>query len=191
MLDACEKLTESLKGGEIYFRARIRPHDRERKPLRHNELGAPPAKLARAGRLNPQGIPYLYLASEAKTAISEVRPWRSATVDVARIMIVGRVRVCDLRDEALHGSFASEPDPTWALSHMLARPQHEHDPTRYVATQLVASGLRERGFDGVMYDSAMHRAGHNLALFEPIAGSVKGIDRYRVSGVEVIASQLP
>src|SRR3546814_5684229 len=36
------------------------------------ELGAPPFDKARAGRMNPAGIPYLYVAFDTKTALREV-----------------------------------------------------------------------------------------------------------------------
>ncbi len=43
------------------------PHSRERmKPLKDR---------APEGRINPKGIPCLYLATERDTALSEVRPW--------------------------------------------------------------------------------------------------------------------
>src|SRR3546814_20550576 len=36
------------------------------------ELGAPPFDKARAGRMNPAGIPYLYVAFDTKTALREI-----------------------------------------------------------------------------------------------------------------------
>ncbi|NLK52763.1 MAG: RES domain-containing protein [Syntrophomonadaceae bacterium] len=38
------------------------------------ELCAPPKEKCSAGRLNPKGVPYLYLADSIDTVISELRP---------------------------------------------------------------------------------------------------------------------
>ncbi len=44
-----------------------------RLPYQGNQLGAPPAPLATAGRLNRAGVSFLYLATTASTAACEVR----------------------------------------------------------------------------------------------------------------------
>jgi len=47
------------------------------------------------GRVNPRGIAYLYLATDRKTAISEVRPWKGALVSVASFKMVKDARLVD------------------------------------------------------------------------------------------------
>jgi len=47
------------------------PEDR---PFPADEMGAPPANKTTEGRVNPRGISYLYLATNPKTAVAEIRP---------------------------------------------------------------------------------------------------------------------
>ncbi|MGS2724835.1 RES domain-containing protein [Porticoccus sp. GXU_MW_L64] len=54
-----------------WYRSRIQKED---KVFPVDEMGAPPKRLASQGRANPAGIPYLYLASNPETAVSEIRP---------------------------------------------------------------------------------------------------------------------
>lgn len=74
--------SNALSPETCYFRARVNKIDEiDVKPL--SDMGAPPREATRPGRLNPTGIPYLYLSSDKETAIAEVRPWMGANVTVA------------------------------------------------------------------------------------------------------------
>ncbi|MFT6194061.1 MAG: hypothetical protein ACJASU_000960 [Cognaticolwellia sp.] len=59
--------------GTEYWRARIWGLNQSQN-YSPQELSAPPSNLASSGRINPQGISFLYGALEENTAISEVRP---------------------------------------------------------------------------------------------------------------------
>jgi hypothetical protein len=76
-----------IPGGTHLFRARINDGFERSKPIAIEHMGAPPIHLAGHGRLNPRGIPYLYLASERLTAVSEVRPWVSCDITVAEFVL--------------------------------------------------------------------------------------------------------
>ncbi|WP_207760725.1 RES domain-containing protein [Mycolicibacterium sphagni] len=67
------------------------------KPYALEEMGAPPHRLAGHGRANPAGIPYLYLGSEAETAVAETRPHTGEHACVATFDIPA-IRAVDLRD---------------------------------------------------------------------------------------------
>jgi len=51
------------------------------------------------------GIPYLYLASDVKTAVSEVRPFLSDKVTVGCFIVKAPLRVTDLRDPKIDDPF--------------------------------------------------------------------------------------
>lgn len=53
----------------------------------NEELCAPPKEKCNYGRLNPKGIRYLYLSSEIKMCVSEVRPWIGAIVQIGQFKI--------------------------------------------------------------------------------------------------------
>ena len=86
-----------IEEGEIAWRTRkgCRPSQDGPRPYVDDDIGAPPPELAVAGRANPEGVPYLYLASDYVTAIAEVRPWIEEQVSVGRFDALQDVRVVD------------------------------------------------------------------------------------------------
>ncbi len=92
-------LETKVSAGQTYYRARLDSGERT-KPLPKEEMGArPPEKVTEGGRANPPGIPVLYLASDEKTAISEVRPWKGATVTVGTFKTTKELKLADLTDK--------------------------------------------------------------------------------------------
>jgi len=59
-------------------------------------MGAPPLGKASSGRINPEGISYLYLADSPGTAIAEVRPWKRARISVATFKTTRPINVVSL-----------------------------------------------------------------------------------------------
>jgi RES domain-containing protein len=59
-------------------------------------MGAPPSKKARAGRMNPAGISYLYLAFEQETALAEVIGSPPCTAIIAQFQTLHELRILDL-----------------------------------------------------------------------------------------------
>lgn len=55
----------------------IRPHTRERM--------TPSSRFVKNGRANPVGIAYWYGATDPKTAVAEMRPWKGAVLTVAEL----------------------------------------------------------------------------------------------------------
>lgn len=78
----------------VWYRARLLS-DSDPYPL--DKMGAPPAHLAGHGRANPAGIRYLYLGSEPRTAVAEIRPHAGETACVAKFMLAD-FRAVDLRE---------------------------------------------------------------------------------------------
>ncbi len=64
--------------------------------LNADQMGAPPSELARAGRMNPAGISYLYLAFEPETAYAEVLGGPPCTVVMAKFDTVRELNMLDL-----------------------------------------------------------------------------------------------
>ena len=58
-----------------------------RSPLPARDMGAPPAKFARASRANPEGISFLYCAFEAETAIVETGRFPGAVVSLRELRV--------------------------------------------------------------------------------------------------------
>ena len=77
------------------FRARILEGEVMYSP---ENMGAPPCEFATHGRANPAGIPYLYLASDQTTAVSELRPHTGDGACVADFEMEHELNLVDLRN---------------------------------------------------------------------------------------------
>lgn len=169
--------TVELREGETFYRARDHQFQLgEGRPERFaaDKMGAPPAKDAPSGRLNPEGIPYLYLASEAATAVAEKRPWKGARLSVAPFRLVQDVRVADFCWREVSDAERSKRPPweqraefIWGMvGSLFSLPHHGDDTLGYLPTQYLAEALKNAGFDGVRYDRSLREQGYNLVLFD-------------------------
>lgn len=147
-------------------------------------LGPPPARMAAAGRMNPRGISVFYGASDAHTAIAEVRPPVGSRVAVAKFDIIRPLRLLDLTalsDVRIKGSvfdpdFAGRLERTSflrTLSRRITRPVMPDDEAlEYLATQAIADFLATDGrrLDGIVFPS-VQAAGdvRNVVLFHKAA----------------------
>ncbi len=186
---------ESIPTGQRYWRAqsgsalwplddgagqivdyRCIPHPAKRmKPL--------PEK-AREGRINPRGIPCLYLATDEKTAISEVRPWVGSYVTVAEFETCKPLRLVDCSrceidpvvrtpsDLDMLFKFTQPkpkevPEIVWRWIDLAFSEPVDHDDSTagYVPTQIIAELFKTNEFDGIKYRSVFD-GGQNLALFD-------------------------
>ena len=144
----------------------------------------PIPERASEGRVNPLGIPYLYLATDEKTAISEVRPWVGSYVTVAEFETRRPLKVVDCsrceidpivrtsRDfDMLFKLKPPSPEETteivWRwIDLAFSEPVDRDDSVAgYVPTQIIAELFKVNGFDGIEYRSVFN-GGKNLALFD-------------------------
>jgi RES domain-containing protein len=167
----------TFKTGKVFHRARLHHFLGERVPFKSRDMGAPPKTKATAGRLNPIGIPYLYVASDRLTAVSELRPWKGSDVSVAEVVLQKDLTVANVSTRAPSGkalpAASHATEFTWRelVSKWFSTPFDPSYEVAYAPTQYIAEAMKKAGLDGVMYDSAMNDTGYNIALFDP--GSVK------------------
>ena len=148
----------------------------------------PLSDRAAEGRVNPKGIPCLYLATKAEVAVSEVRPWIGAYVSLGRFETVRELRIVNCAHDhgksLFHYSMkGTNPTPeqvetiTWSNIDMaFAEPAAREDDTAgYAATQIIAELFKMEGYDGIEYRSNCGEDGHNLALFD--IGAARLMDR--------------
>ncbi len=138
----------------------------------------PKRESAREGRVNPKGIPCLYVANKLETAISETRPWIGSLVSVGQFRITRNLKLIDFsvgHDRELDIlSCLDDPSPTdiesfvWTqVDKAFSRPVNNSDDTaEYIPTQVISEFFKTRGFDGVAYRSLFGDKGYNLALFD-------------------------
>ena len=71
-------------------------YTKEVPPFSAKEMEPPPDDLATPGRINPEGIPYLYCSDDLDTAGSELRPWKGALITIAELKINKDIEIVDL-----------------------------------------------------------------------------------------------
>lgn len=142
------------------------------------DFGPPPVHLAtQSNRMNPPGIPLMYLASTARIALLETR------ADAARVgqwRTLRPVRVLDLRQPPdIPGTFSGQDrDATlysrflWDFRRQIMNPVARDDRVHieYLPSQVVSEFLRDHAFeggklDGIAYGSVVDPRGWNVALF--------------------------
>lgn len=143
------------------------------------DMGAPPKTKAAHGRANPAGIPYLYLGSNAVTAVAEIRPHTGDRACVATFTVPTDLRVVDLRnprksvsaidmgDEDQVGFLRGDLGFLARLGEELTRPVVPQSAAiDYVPSQYLCEFIKKCGYDGVIYLSSVG-TGINMALFNP------------------------
>ena len=175
-----------------YYRARIQ---RGEPDFSAAQLGPPPATLAKSGRANPDGIPYLYLSSDRETAIAEVRPSVGDRVAVATVRPRVDFSIIDLaapRDSVspfrldldyIEG-FHRAMDFLAMLSRDLSSPAPPHKAGDYIATQYLCELIKSIGYKGVRYSSSLG-PGRNYAMYEDnyfiVDNDVEFVDVFEVN----------
>lgn len=183
---------------EDWYRARIQESST---PYAIEHMGAPPKNLASQGRANPAGIPYLYLASEKSTAVSEIRPHTGQLASIASFRLRENLQVVDLRNPRKTASpfvinnsteiakLRSEVGFLTQLGSELSKPvQSNSAAIDYLPTQYLCEFIKTQTYDGVLYNSSVGE-GINLALFDTHSADATAVLSQTVSRVSVELSE--
>ena len=167
------------------------------------ERMTPPTRNPSEGRLNPRGIAYLYLASDKKTAISEVRPSVGSLVTVAQFETTREMRLVDFsKNHAKAGGWSyllNVPTDQWDklsqdqidqavwadIDNAFSLPANPNEEfMNYVPTQILAESLLAQNYDGIVYRSGLNNDGYNFALFEVGSAIFKASRLFTVTHVD-------
>lgn len=167
---------------EIFYRARIN----ETIPyieFLDKDLEAPPASKVGNGRLNPKGIPYLYIAYKEKMAISEIKPYIGAKVGIANCVPEKVLQIIDLtranKENRVHNYRKM-------LSELFSQPvAPDTAGLQYIPTQYIAEYFKVHGFDGVKYQSSIDPAESNICLFNPEVAMITYQNTREVTSIDV------
>lgn len=119
------------------------------------------------GRLNKKGEHHLYLAYDIDTAISEIRPINQQQISVATVKIKKELKMFDLTKTFEMGDGTKDCDyfAFYQVAKMCSMPNF-NDDNYYKPTQKISSYIKELGFDGIIYPSALKENGKNILIFE-------------------------
>lgn len=136
---------------------------------------APPPGRPTPGRINPDGISYLYTAEDIRTAILEVRPIPTQYVSVAEIELTEAIKVYSFAKPAPSDStetdFLSLAD-YGVISNYFSVPNYG-EKSYYLATQYISEYIKhmknpegQAMFDGLCFRSSLNPDGTNVVLFD-------------------------
>jgi len=175
-------ITARVARGEVLFRARIGfevsgtpmvggglDPNSHYKPYEAAALGAPPPPMSRPGRMNRDGFSFLYLASDKRTAVAEVRPHPGHFVSVGQFRVRNTLRIADFGQASIDGFCRNDESLDrfgliCALDQLFATPILPEERTKYLLTQTLADVIRKIGYDGIRFTSSVG-SGTNLTIF--------------------------
>lgn len=171
------KLIRTISGEDKLFRARIITNKVDCK-----SMWPPPMEKAVAGRMNPAGISYFYLALERATAVAETMDRPPRKMAVAEFVPEKELMLLNLTElsEKLENVGDDKPDTKKALGFFkyfaesicrpIVRDGLEH--VDYVPSQIACEYFSHkftlksgRRVDGLLYPSAIRPGGSNIVLF--------------------------
>jgi len=147
---------------------------------------APPANMATEGRANPQFVRYLYVAENCKTAIYEVRPIIKQNVSVAPMVVKKTLKLYDFTKSIEDSNLAeiNKDNLFNVIGKAFAKPNHNNNEM-YIPTQYLTEYIKSLGFDGIRYNSSLHRNGKNIVIFDPDLCEPISSDIYKIENIEV------
>lgn len=198
----CRFRVSEIAIGRNFYRAQVAHHDEPIPNVDDTVPGAAlPARMrplpdrATEGRVNPKGIPCLYIASDRHTAMAECRPWIGSLVSVAVFQTIRALRVVDCTQGAGRTPFYMDDEPSpakraeavWAhIARAFREPVTRNDDVAdYAATQVIAEVFRREGLDGLAYRSAFGSDRFNIALFDLNAAKLVTCALHEIRDVEL------
>jgi hypothetical protein len=173
----------------IFVRARVIDSDAGRKKAKEyptTELGPPPRRLRRAGRMNPAGVACFYGAFQIETCIAELRPAVGSIVVSGKFTLKRAIHVLDttrfeapIKPMSIFSADYLARVEQWTFMKKfmkeISKPVSPNDeyldyiPTQAVAEYLVRHHLqsarkKEYGIDAVIYQSAQIPGKKNIAI---------------------------
>lgn len=163
-----------LRRGRHFYRARI---SKDKKGFEINELGAPPSLSATNGRVNPNGISYLYVSESIETTLYETRASLLDYVTIGKFKLNKDIKVVNLDldkydvfemvESDLLESFINYRDFLLVLKNAISKSKRPSESDlEYLPIQYITEFIKSLGFDGVYFSSTLHKDGKNLVLFD-------------------------
>lgn len=198
----CHDRSAIVPVGRHLYRAQVAHHDDfdpevddsfpgPARPERINPL----RDRAKEGRINPKGIPCLYMASDKPTAIAETRPWIGSLVSLGTFQTEKILKVVDCTRETHRNRIypfderdaEERNNVVWShIAHAFREPvTRDDDIAEYAPTQIIAEIFRAEGYDGVAYRSGFGTDRYNIGLFDLDAARLRQCELFEIRDVEL------
>ena len=193
-----EYFKKEIIKGEKFYRARI---NESRKGYSEEEMMNPPSHLAKSGRANPEGISYLYLASDIQTTLYEVRASLFDYVSVGTFHLNDSIKVINLSEDTYDIFIQAELETLdEIIKHMpfihklekeLCKPRRRNDSELdYLPTQYLSELIKSMGYDGIEFKSSLNENGLNLVIFNPEKFKCIDVKLYDIDKIDINYSEI-
>ncbi len=161
----------------LLYRARIQSDD---SIILLEDMGKPPAKIAKSGRINPVGIPCLYTATTIESSIAETRPHPNDILTVAKFEVKEEFKktllLLNLKNprktispfavnDSILLTLRLDLDFLCNIEDILSKPILPRvAELEYLPTQYLSEFIKNCNYDGVIYKSSVSE-GDNVAIF--------------------------
>jgi hypothetical protein len=162
-------------------------------------MGKPPTEKAIEGRANPQGISYLYLASNSDTAIAEKRSQLKDAITVGEFRVNDEIIVIDLRNPQIGTPFKWGDNLEFVLKiqgflkllgFILSKPvDRNKTQLEYLPTQYLCEFIKDQDFHGVLYNSFLGD-GYNIVLFDETKVDCVSTKLYEITSIKTESKEL-
>lgn len=181
-----------LKKGTLFYRGRISLHD----GFNPDEMFNPPSHLASAGRANPNGISYLYLANDVETTLYETRSSLYDYVTIGKFLAKSDLNLINLKETNIYDPIPlSEKEELNefllylpfinTLEVELSKPIRRYDSDLdYLPTQYICEFIKSSNFDGVVYKSSLNPMGYNIAIFNSDKFDCIGCEIHEINAIK-------
>lgn len=209
ILETSKLRIEKIKKGSVLWRAQLghdwEPHYEGCQHIDNLPCAFGPSRMkpqktsATEGRLNPKGIPYLYLSTDMNTAMAEVKPWIGALVSIGQFKLLKNLKLinCTVKDRSGAYIYFNEPKPkkreaaVWGdMDKAFSKPiAFDENTADYVPTQIIAEFFKTNGFDGIAYRSSLG-PGHNIMVFDLDVADLLNCSLYEAEKISFNFSQV-
>ena len=127
------------------------------------------------GRVNCDGIPVLYLSSDAETAAAECRAYKGCFLSFGEFSFKQDLKIASFSyvsqntiDKMKLNEEQKADFNVWnSICFAFSRPaEFKPNKNEYVPTQIISEKLKQSGFDGIKHPSSVGE-GSNLVVFDP------------------------
>ena len=163
-------------------------------------MGPPPAGKRKPGRINPEGIGVLYLASDEYTALCEVRASAYDYISIGDFVLKRDINVVNLSklsniSPVIYSSnielLAANVSVFSDMAEEIAKPLRRNDSyLEYIPTQYIAEFIKSQGYNGVAYNSAMGTGGTNIAAFDQSLFECKSVHNVEIGKIKYEYSEI-
>lgn len=190
-------MTRRYEKGDVFYRARFA---NGKMGLGPSEMYAPPIGKRTAGRVNPEEISVLYLSSDPKTGLYEIRSHIYDYVSLGKFVVKKPINLVDLSSMDSLSPFQIE---NWIekyavnrlaikeIANEIAKPLRRSDTSlEYLPTQYIVECVKSQGYDGVEYTSTIKTNGKNIALFDESLVECVSVQTVEVSDIDYSTKEI-